>query len=88
MRLVARTTTLLHATQSAWITSTPRPRRALFAPEALLWLHPMAEEARTGFSTEADWENPLDCPAIRVDGWQRCGKPVTAAARSKKDIRR
>ncbi|MBC7432717.1 MAG: hypothetical protein H7345_11675 [Rubritepida sp.] len=45
--MVARNPTLLHAAQSAWTTSTPKLRRALFAPETM-----------TGFSTEAGLGEP------------------------------
>ena len=51
--LFARITTLLRLAGSAWASSAPEPRRALFALEALLRVHLAAEEeVSAGFSIE------------------------------------
>ena len=52
--LVARVTMLLHLAETARASSAPELRRALFALEALLRVHLVAEEeVLAGFSTEA-----------------------------------
>lgn len=56
--LVARITTSLRVASSAWTTSAPKLRRALFALRALLRVQLVTEDVLTGFPTEAGLGEP------------------------------